>query len=156
MSALRPKAAATLGGGRVGFGPIAGILCLEIRVGISPAHLRSGLSAKFKNAYHSPKFEVYPRNVTTYERELVSMRAIVKILVTAATIGLCAAPLQAAAANDACPFGYNPSGYSYACLNDHGLRHCGCWPNDALPACPRGTQLTCRYGLFGNRYCACD
>jgi hypothetical protein len=85
----------------------------------------------------------------------MSMRAIAKILFTAVVIVLCTAQLQAVAANDACPFGYNHSGYSYACFNDHVVRHCGCWSNDALPACSRGTQLTCKYGLLGNRYCAC-
>jgi hypothetical protein len=28
-----------------------------------------------------------------------------------------------------CVRGYDPSGYTYACLNDHGKPHCGCWPS---------------------------
>jgi hypothetical protein len=32
-------------------------------------------------------------------------------------------------AYDICPHGYAPWGYSYACLNDHGRPHCGCWRN---------------------------
>jgi hypothetical protein len=84
------------------------------------------------------------------------MHAIARISVMAAAIMIYTAPSQALAANDACPFGYNASGYSYACFNDHRVRHCGCWSNDAFPVCSRGTQLICRHGLFGNRYCACD
>ncbi len=32
-------------------------------------------------------------------------------------------------AYDMCLHGYWPWGHTYACLNDHGRPHCGCWAN---------------------------
>jgi hypothetical protein len=41
-------------------------------------------------------------------------------------------PLPGAyAPNNMCVWSYGRA-HTYACLNDHGLPHCGCWPDDRV------------------------
>lgn len=102
------------------------------------------------------------------------MRALVRIIGTAAAIALHAAQAQAAPGGvlaqpdiptlkqlvqdfyygdhrPACPYGSH-----YSCwFEPYGLRYCACWPRGDRPACPSGYYYACRAQPNGYRSCGC-
>jgi hypothetical protein len=114
--------------------------------------------------------------------EAIIMRAVVKVIVAAAAIGLCAigpgaaqalaAPAGTAAQQNFTPltrlaqgvYRYEGNGYLPACSNGllyacfyetYGGRNCGCWPGGDHPACPIGYHYACPPDARGYPHCAC-